>query len=43
MPNKWLQHLSAYWKKNKSKGGSYKQAMKDAKKTYTKVSKKKKR
>lgn len=34
--NPWLAHLKAYWSKNKSKGISYKQAMKDAKKSYTK-------
>ncbi len=33
--NPWLSHLKAFYAKNKSKM-SYKQAMKEAKKTYTK-------
>ena len=38
MPGKnlWLSHLKAYWQKNKSKGISYKTAMREAKKTYKK-------
>ena len=35
MANPWLSHLKAFYAKNKSKM-SYKQAMKEAKKTYSK-------
>ena len=35
MANKWLDHLKAFWAKNKGKM-SYKQAMVAAKKTYKK-------
>lgn len=42
MANPWLVHLKAYWAKHKKSGISYKSAMKAAKKTYTKVGKKKK-
>jgi hypothetical protein len=46
--NPWMTHLKAYWAKNKSKGISYRQAMQEAKKTYSKkgasaATKKKKR
>ena len=37
--NPWMKHLAAFWKKNKSKGISYRQAMSAAKKTYTKKKK----
>ena len=40
MANAWLSHLKAFYAKNKSKM-SYKQAMKEAKKTYNKKPKKK--
>jgi hypothetical protein len=44
--NPWLAHLKSFWAKNKTKM-SYRQAMVQAKKTYTKVgssgAKKKKR
>jgi hypothetical protein len=40
MANPWLAHLKKFWSKNKTKM-TYKTAMKEAKKTYTKVSKKK--
>ena len=33
--NPWMTHLKAFWTKNKGKM-SYSQAMKEAKKTYTK-------
>ena len=36
--NPWISHLKAFYAKNKSKM-SYKDAMKEAKKTYKKVSK----
>ena len=36
--NPWLAHLRAFWAKNKSKM-SYRQAMKAAKSSYTKVGK----
>ena len=36
MAKKWLDHVKATWKKN---GGSYKDAMKAAKKTWTKAKK----
>jgi len=36
--NPWLSHLKAFYAKNKSKM-SYKQAMKEAKKTYNKKKK----
>ena len=36
MPNLWLQHVKKFWAKNKSKGISYSQALKQAKATYTK-------
>ena len=32
--NPWINHLRAYWAKNKSKGISYKQAMKNARASY---------
>lgn len=34
--NPWMTHLAAFWKNNKSKGMSYRKAMKEAKKSYTK-------
>ena len=34
MPNAWISHLKAYWAKNKSKGISYGQAMKQARASY---------
>ena len=37
--NEWLKHLKAFYAKNKGKM-SYKEAMKQAKKTYTKKAKK---
>ena len=36
--NPWIAHLKKFWAKNKGKM-SYKQAMKSAKKTYTKKKK----
>ena len=36
MANAWISHLKDFWSKNKGKM-TYKQAMKEAKKTYTKV------
>ena len=36
MANAWISHLKQFWSQNKGKM-SYKQAMKEAKKTYTKV------
>ena len=38
MPNPWMQHLKSFWAKNKGKM-SYSEAMKAAKKTYTKKGK----
>ena len=40
--NPWINHLRSFWAKNKGKM-SYKAAMSAAKKTYTKVSKGKKK
>ena len=40
MPNKWLQHVAAEWKKQKPKGKSYKETLVLAKKTYKKVASK---
>ena len=37
MANAWMQHLKAFWAKNKGKM-TYKQAMVEAKKTYKKGS-----
>ena len=34
--NPWMAHLAAFWKKKKSTGISYRKAMKEAKKSYTK-------
>ena len=34
MANAWISHLKAFWSKNKGKM-SYKQAMKEARKSYT--------
>jgi hypothetical protein len=34
--NPWLLHVKQFWAKNKSKGISYSQALKQAKATYTK-------
>ena len=35
MANAWMTHLANYWNNNKHTGMSYKQAMQNAKKTYT--------
>jgi|TARA_Y100000389_G_scaffold178440_1_gene191637 hypothetical protein len=35
MANAWMTHLTNYWNNNKHTGMSYKQAMQNAKKTYT--------
>ena len=38
--NPWIKEVLKHWKKNKSKKGyTYKQAMKDAKKSYSKKKK----
>ncbi len=37
MANPWMSHLAKVWAKVKKKGGSYKQAMIEAKKSYKKV------
>ena len=34
--NPWMTHLASVWKSVKAKGGSYKQAMMQAKKSYKK-------
>ena len=36
MPNLWMSHVAAFWKKHKGKM-SYKQALQEAKKTYKKT------
>ena len=36
--NPWMAHVAAVWKKVKAKGGSYKSALVEAKKSYKKKS-----
>jgi len=39
MGNPWMDHVAKVWKKNKPKGKSYKETLKEAKATYKKKAK----